>query len=190
MEIVSGKARGVVLSSPDCDSEETRPTSVRARKAFFDSLGNVEGLVFADLFAGSGAMGLEAASRGASAVIFVEGARASIQNIERNCAKVSRTGVVCRFTTLHLTLPGGCTKLKAVASRPKVIFADPPYPESAALFAALTVDANFTEWASDAVLYWELPETKHDFRPPPAPWKLENVRMLGPVRFMVLAVKK
>ena len=71
MEIVAGTARGLILTSPG-ENDEVRPTSVRARRAFFDSLGDLKGNVFADIFAGSGAMGLEAASRGAEKVFFFE----------------------------------------------------------------------------------------------------------------------
>ena len=71
MEITAGTALGLKLGDLP-DGHEVRPTSVRARRAFFDSIGSIAGKTFADLFAGSGCMGLEAASRGASTVIFAE----------------------------------------------------------------------------------------------------------------------
>ena len=124
MEIVSGKARGVTLHSPAWDG--VRPTSVRARKALFDSLGDLSGVVFADLFAGVGTVGLEAASRGASVVLFVDSSSASLKTLGRNAEKVRRLGVETDFRILHGSLPALSGRLAAEV-RPAYIFADPPY---------------------------------------------------------------
>ena len=71
LRIVGGRKRGRRLKVPL--RGEVRPTADRVREAIFDALGPVEGLQVLDLFAGSGAMGLEALSRGASRCVFVEG---------------------------------------------------------------------------------------------------------------------
>ena len=68
MEIISGLARGVQLTVPP--GETVRPTAARARKALFDSLGDLAGTRVADLCAGAGGLGLEAASRGAAEAVF------------------------------------------------------------------------------------------------------------------------
>ena len=70
MNIIAGIARGVELSVPD--TMQVRPTSGRARKALFDSLGDFSGLHILDLFSGSGALALESASRGAAAITMLE----------------------------------------------------------------------------------------------------------------------
>ena len=70
MNIISGKARRILLTVPK--GMAVRPTSVRARKALFDSLGDFSGANVVDLFSGSGSLGLEAASRGAAKVVMVE----------------------------------------------------------------------------------------------------------------------
>ncbi len=73
MRVIGGQSRGRRLSAPV--PQGVRPTSDRVREAVFDmlgSMGGVEGLVVADLFCGSGAMGIEALSRGAAAVTFVD----------------------------------------------------------------------------------------------------------------------
>ena len=86
MRIVAGEWRGRKLAAPKGDS--TRPTADRARETLFamltSRLGNFEGLQVADLFAGSGALGLEALSRGAEHCLFVEQDRAAVDVIRTN----------------------------------------------------------------------------------------------------------
>src|SRR5213078_2273851 len=88
MRIVAGAARGVRLDAPAGDG--TRPTSDRVREAVFNtlfSLGGVEGKTVVDLFAGTGALGIEALSRGAEHATFVERDRAALECIEANLAR-------------------------------------------------------------------------------------------------------
>lgn len=184
MEIVSGKARGINLYSPE--GEDVRPTSVRARKALFDSLGDLSGKCFADLFAGSGAVGLEAASRGAETVIFVDASKSSIKIIEKNRAKVERAGVDSDLQIFCGELPAFAKRLSASAAAPDIIFADPPYDLSAELLNTLTANSDFSRWAANAYMIWELPEKRLDLRPPAAPWRLKTIKQLGPARFMLL----
>ncbi len=86
MRIVAGTARGRKLIAPD--SPTTRPTSDRVREAMFNTLYSlddaVDGAIVVDLFAGSGALGLEALSRGAAHVTFVERDRQALPVLERN----------------------------------------------------------------------------------------------------------
>jgi 16S rRNA (guanine966-N2)-methyltransferase len=70
LKIVAGTLRGRIIQTPE--GKETRPTASRVREALFNILGPVEGLEFWDLYAGSGAVGIEAKSRGASQVTLVE----------------------------------------------------------------------------------------------------------------------
>lgn len=89
MRVIGGELRGRRLSAPDVPS--VRPTSDRVREAVFDilfSLGGVDGLAVLDLFAGSGAMGIEALSRGASSVTFVDHDLVALDAIRRNLASV------------------------------------------------------------------------------------------------------
>ncbi|RHA43775.1 16S rRNA (guanine(966)-N(2))-methyltransferase RsmD [Cellulomonas rhizosphaerae] len=92
--IVAGTAGGRTLSVP---RKGTRPTSERVREALFsrlEHLGVVEGARVLDLFAGSGALGLEAASRGAVAVTLVESAKEAAEVCRRNAAALGLPGVV------------------------------------------------------------------------------------------------
>ena len=75
MRVIAGASKGRPLKAPP--GRDTRPTADRVREALFSILGDVAGLRVLDLFAGSGALGLEALSRGAAAVTFVERAPAA-----------------------------------------------------------------------------------------------------------------
>lgn len=184
MEIVAGTARGLILSSPG-ENDEVRPTSVRARRAFFDSLGDLSGLVFADLFAGSGAMGLEAASRGAEKVYFFEQAPQVIKMIEKNCNRVARTGVTAEMRVIPGAIPPFRTDL-ARLTKPDIVFADPPYAASMDFFKNVTADPRFRVWAQDATFFWELPDRDYTLEIPAAPWKILSVKTCGLGRFLVM----
>ena len=83
MRIVGGKYRHRLISFPD-DMAHTRPTKDRIREAIFSALGNIEGSVVLDLYAGSGAMGIEALSRGAKEVVFVDISPLAVLTIKGN----------------------------------------------------------------------------------------------------------
>ncbi len=95
MRIVAGSRKGHTIHAPK--GVDTRPTGDRVREAAFNLIGPVDGASVLDLFAGSGAMGLEALSRGAERAVFVESDRAACRAIERNLEKLRLTGarVVC-----------------------------------------------------------------------------------------------
>src|SRR5207342_2144283 len=86
MRIVGGEHRGARIFAPK--GKDTRPTSDRVREAAFNLIGPVDGATVLDLFAGSGAMGLEAVSRGAVSATFVENDREAVRSIERNLEKL------------------------------------------------------------------------------------------------------
>lgn len=92
MRIVAGDLRGRSLAAPP--GVATRPTSDRVREALFSVLGDVGGLTVLDLFAGSGALGLEALSRGAASATFVERSRDALAAIRKNTAMLDDKGRV------------------------------------------------------------------------------------------------
>jgi 16S rRNA (guanine966-N2)-methyltransferase len=121
--IVAGVAKGRRLAVP---AQLTRPTSDRAREALFSSLASrvgIEGTRFLDLFAGSGAVGLEALSRGAAAVTLVESDRAACQALRANVAAIGLPGaeVLQRDAMAYLAAEANPAEPFDVA------FADPPY---------------------------------------------------------------
>lgn len=122
MRVVAGSARGRVLRSPD--GEATRPTSDRVREAVFNALFSRVDLVdarVADLFAGSGALGIEALSRGAGAVWFVESDRHAVEVIEDN---LDLLGFRDRATVLRSPVASALDSLPPALD---VVLVDPPY---------------------------------------------------------------
>ena len=109
MRVIAGSCRGRLLRAPA--GTVTRPTSDRVREAIFDVLGSLvdlEGMSVADLFAGSGAMGIEALSRGAASTVFVEDAPAAVRSIRDNLATLGiedRARVVREDVLLFLDRP-------------------------------------------------------------------------------------
>jgi 16S rRNA (guanine966-N2)-methyltransferase len=96
VRIIAGSHKGAKIFAPK--GRETRPTGDRVREAAFNLIGPVDGASVLDVFAGSGALGLEALSRGAARAVFVESDREACRTIERNLAKLQITGatVLCR----------------------------------------------------------------------------------------------
>ena len=132
--IIAGEARGRRLQVPS--GEVTRPTSDRAREGLFSSLqslGDVDGARVLDLYAGSGALGLEALSRGAISATFVEDDPAALNAIRDNLASTKLEGGYVVPMTVEVFL--------AADPEPRydVAFLDPPYDQqvSAALTALL-----------------------------------------------------
>lgn len=183
MQIIAGKARGFILKVPD--GVDVRPTAVRARKALFDSIGDFSAHIVTDIFAGSGALGLEAASRGAMSVSFVEQAPRSCKAINGNCEKLKSAIPDCDFRLLPGRIPE-CFSRLSILSKPTLIFADPPYAESASFMETVLNNKYFTAWAADALIIWEMPEGRFDIKSMPENWKIKSVRQLGPARFMFI----
>jgi 16S rRNA (guanine966-N2)-methyltransferase len=90
MRIIAGTRKGARIFAPK--GRDTRPTSDRAREAAFNLIGPVDGARVLDLYAGSGAMGLEALSRGAETAVLVEGDREAVRTVERNLDKLKLLG--------------------------------------------------------------------------------------------------
>jgi len=127
LRIIAGSRKGHRIDAPR--GLDTRPTGDRVREAAFNLLGPVDGTTVLDLFAGSGAMGLEALSRGAERAVFAESDRAACRAIERNVEKLRLTGatVLCTDALRALTA-------EAAARRTyDVILVDPPYESWQAL---------------------------------------------------------
>jgi 16S rRNA (guanine966-N2)-methyltransferase len=120
MRVISGSAGGLSLSVPE---KVTRPTMDKVRAAIFSSLGDaVPGAKVLDLFAGSGALGIEALSRGAEAAVFVDHDRQSADCILRNLRKCRLTAASAQTMDVFRFL-----KIYAHPGAYDLIFADPPY---------------------------------------------------------------
>jgi len=128
MRVIAGEFRSRVLKSIPGDS--TRPTPDRLRETLFDILGpRIEGIVFVDAYAGTGAVGIEALSRGARHAIFLEKDRFAVETIRDNLAalKVERRATVVK----------GAVLLTLGSSTADIVFLDPPYAVEREYTAAL-----------------------------------------------------
>jgi 16S rRNA (guanine966-N2)-methyltransferase len=164
VRIVGGSHRGRRLAAPPGDV--VRPTSDRAREALFNILshGNfaARGIPFAgnavlDAFAGTGALGLEALSRGAAAAYFIEHDRAAIASLRRNIAALDEAG------RAHI-VPGDATRPPRATEPCAGAFLDPPYRSGLAV-PALAALAGAGWLAPGALVVVEL-AAKEDFSPP------------------------
>jgi 16S rRNA (guanine966-N2)-methyltransferase len=119
MRVIAGSAGGVRLAVP---KHGVRPTMDRVKAAIFSSLGEaIIGARVLDLFAGSGALGIEALSRGAASAIFVEDDRQSTEMIEQNLAKTRLNGRVRHQDVFDFL------RQASKVEKFEIIFADPPY---------------------------------------------------------------
>lgn len=125
MRIIAGEWRGRTIEGPS--GSETRPTADRVRETLFSMLasrlGSFEELRVADLFAGSGALGFEALSRGAALATFVESDAKAVRIIKRNADKLGATD--------RVRILGGSALALSTSDPFDLIFADPPYASGA-----------------------------------------------------------
>ncbi len=122
MRVIAGTAGGVRLAVPET---EVRPTMDRVKAAIFSSLHTgIVGTRVLDLFAGTGALGIEALSRGAASALFVEENRAAVLAIEQNFTRTKLRGPVRKQEVFAF--------LESAGSRDRfdIIFADPPYEKT------------------------------------------------------------
>jgi len=122
VRVVAGEAKGRKLVAPE--GRETRPTSDRVRESIFNallSIGALRGAKVLDLFAGSGALGIEALSRGARQCVFIDNRAQALTAIRKNLASTGfdRRGVVVGDDALRY--------LRAEPTRFDLVLADPPY---------------------------------------------------------------
>jgi 16S rRNA (guanine966-N2)-methyltransferase len=177
MRIIAGEWRGRKLIAPA--GVQTRPTADRIRETLFSMLasriGSFEGLGVADLYAGSGALGLEALSRGAAHATFVENDRAALKAIEANAAALGCQERIAVRAMSAASLP---------AAQPfDLVFADPPYsPGSGSAVAAAVASAG---WLAPGG--WMAIETKRgDDVAAPDGWTIDATRDVGRARLTLL----
>ncbi|MCB2061636.1 MAG: 16S rRNA (guanine(966)-N(2))-methyltransferase RsmD [Novosphingobium sp.] len=177
LRIISGQWRGRKLVAPEGDT--TRPTADRTRETLFSMLtsrlGTFEGLAVADLFAGSGALGLEALSRGAASCIFAEHDPAALRALRRNIAAL-RAQPECdvRATSATALTP---------AKQPlDLILMDPPYGSGA---GAVALDRlNRLGWVASSS--WISIETSRNEGVQVKGFTVETVRDTGKARLHLL----
>lgn len=177
LRIVAGNWRGRVLDIPDAPG--LRPTSERIRETLFNWLApRIAGARCLDLYAGTGALGLEALSRGAGAVVFVERNRAAAAALERNAARLDATNatIVAGDALAYLRSPRGGPF--------DIVFLDPPFSENA-LADLCRLLAESALLAPGALVYLE-DERSRPPVPLPAGWRTFRDRHAGNVRYSLV----
>jgi 16S rRNA (guanine966-N2)-methyltransferase len=169
MRIVAGAAKGRRLAAP---AGSTRPTSDRAREALFSSLAtmiDLAGMPVLDLYAGTGAVGLEALSRGASEAVLVDSDRRAVEVLRRNAATVDLPGVTIVQRSVEKFLAAEAD------TRFGFVFADPPYALGADVLRGVLAALGTNGWlADDAVVVIE-----RSARSAPPPWP---AALITPIR--------
>ncbi len=176
MRIVAGSRKGHRIAAPK--GAATRPTGDRAREAAFALVGPVEGATVLDLFAGSGAMGLEALSRGAASCVFVESERDACRVIQANLEKLRLTGAVI----LEREVAAALREERARGRRFDLVLVDPPYGEWEEHAAGLAEHLPEV-LADDALVVVETSERIE----PELPLDLVTTRRYGSARMTVFA---
>ena len=183
MRIIAGRHRGRRLLAPP--GETVRPTSDRAREALFNILSHGElaagGIPFADAivldaFAGTGALGLEALSRGAAEAIFIEQDREVLAILHRNLAALGESG-------RSRVIPGDATRPPRARAGCAVAFVDPPYRSGLAA-PALAALAAAGWFAAGALAVVEL--AAREPLAPPAGFEFIDERRYGAARLVFL----
>ncbi|BEU99955.1 16S rRNA (guanine(966)-N(2))-methyltransferase RsmD [Novosphingobium olei] len=180
LRIIAGEWRGRKLAAPEGDA--TRPTADRTRETLFSMLtsrlGSFEGLKVADLFAGSGALGLEALSRGAAHALFVEQDPAAIRAIRANIAAL-RCAPQCDVRASSVL------SLGPVKEPLDVILLDPPYRTGA---GAVAIDKLVRlGWIGEGT--WVSLETEAKEVPQIKSLEIESERTVGKARLTLLRLK-
>ena len=126
MRVIAGSRRGATLVAPR--GTGTRPTSDRVREALFSILGPIDDVRVLDLFAGSGALAIEALSRGAREATLVDSSAAAIAAIRRNLGSLGLSASVRRTRALEFL-----ERARVGARQYDLVFLDPPYRQTSSL---------------------------------------------------------
>jgi 16S rRNA (guanine966-N2)-methyltransferase len=172
VRVVAGELRGRKLVAPAGDA--TRPTADRVREALFSILTDVSGLRVLDLYAGSGALGIEALSRGAASATFVDSSRTAVETIRSNLATLGLDAAVHRRDALDYLADtvGSATY--------DLVFADPPYD------SALRVGPSLAERLPPLLTVDAIVVTESNKRAPlELPFTLLRERTYGDTRIAV-----
>ena len=121
-------------------------------------------------------------------MLFVDASKSSCSAVKANCARAETIARTAEFEIFSGALPGSCKRISTHIC-PDVIFADPPYAESAELLARLLADPDFSRWSIHALLIWEMAENRGGLQPPPPHWNLETIRNFGGAKFLYLRQK-
>lgn len=183
MRIIAGRWRGRPIHAPK--GRGVRPTSDRVRESIFGILGpRVPGAAVLDLFSGTGAMGLEALSRGALASVLVEADAAACEVLRRNVESLGALGA----EILRMDYRKALRLLKSRERRFRLLFLDPPYGKGIAARAAGEVAHCGVAEAGATVVLEEATRSPLPVMPPG--WIFADARTYGDTRVLVYEVPR
>lgn len=174
LRIIGGQWRGRKINFADVPS--LKPTPDRVRETLFNWLmHDIQGANCLDLFAGSGALGFEALSRGASAALLVDQSAAAIQTIQQNAARLGAAQMVCACATI----PADLTPF--FQQRFNIVFLDPPYRQGLLQRCCSWLERS-GYLADQALIYLE---AEKELQPLPLPdsWQIVQSKMAGQVGY-------
>jgi 16S rRNA (guanine966-N2)-methyltransferase len=180
MRVIAGRAGGIRLNVP---KREVRPTMDRVKAAIFSSLGEVViGARVLDLFAGTGALGIEALSRGATSARFVDQDREAVAAIERNLAKTKFSGRVLQREVFNFL------KHPVSAERYDIIFADPPYEKTSGgeSYTALLLQNDELAQMIEPSGFFVLEKRPSEERPESKRWLVTRAKKYGATEVLFL----
>ena len=179
IRIIGGAWRSRVIEFPD--AEGLRPTANRARETLFNWLGQtLHGKRCLDLFSGSGALGFEAASRGAAEVVMLEINRAAVEALKTNQQKLAATS--CRVIAAD-----ALKFLNTAQEKFDIVFVDPPFASELMVSVLKKLPPHL---ANDAVVYaeWAVPIADVIASLPDAQWEIVKQGKAGAVHFALLRI--
>ena len=186
MRIISGRARSIRLVVPQ--SDKVRPTEDKVKESLFATLGAINGCAVLDLFSGTGALGLEALSRGASQVVMIEREESHVAAMRSNLAAVQKAirssgASQDEIGTAQIIRADVRTALKSLQGKFDIILADPPYHPAPSEYGGrelLLDDALLRIAADDAIIMLEHDTATKDLPwAPLSQWQLLKSRAFG-----------
>lgn len=175
MRIISGSARGRTLATPK--DQSVRPTTDRVRESLFSILGSLHELVVLDAFAGTGALGCEALSRGAAFCYFFDPSKDSMALIKENISRVKATARASTQQQLMTQALPTITQHKL-----DLVFLDPPYHTALANEALQALATHHRLLAPAAIIVLEQAIEDPQPAPPSSRFALDDLRTYGRTR--------
>jgi 16S rRNA (guanine966-N2)-methyltransferase len=173
IRVIAGQWRGWRLSFPDLPG--LRPTPDRVRETLFNWLAPVlPGARCLDLFAGSGALGVEALSRGAAEVVFVERQPLAVRTLRENLARL-------KTENARVELADALTWLRQPGTPFEVVLLDPPFGESLLEPACAALERN--GWLAETAWIYLEAEAERERSPWPAHWTIHREQIAGAVSY-------
>ena len=185
MRIIGGLARGIKLDAGP--QQAVRPTTDRIKETLFNIIGDIQGCIVIDFFAGSGSLGLEALSRGAEKIYFVEKDTRTCRVIRSNLEKVEKSmNINSRSEILSCSYQQAIHKIR---HKPDLILADPPYADNCSMAGVFLRDRQIASITDENTIL-ALEHTAEFVVPEEIPWEQFRRKDFGTTAFTFWELKQ